>query len=151
MTGDRATPVDRPPSDRHNQLTAEARPWVENLLHIYAQLCDGHDPSGLGKLLEHATLTFGERGPVLGADAITETYTALLGSAGPTRHLVSNLIVSPTGEAQVKSVAAYTRWTLAGHSPTLVGMGRYLSEFIHVDGCWRFAAHTVQRDWFLEG
>ena len=135
---------------------------MENLLGTYARLCDERDTRGLGDLLGDAELRFGTAAPVTGRRAITQLYDSAFAPGRQTRHLVSNVIVtraaavdetvsrlSDRGSEAVESSAYYTRWVL-NPAPHLVGIGQYVSTFVRDDGSWRFATHTVHRDWLEE-
>lgn len=136
-------------SAEQHELAATARPWVENLLHTHADQRDRRDMVGLGTSLAGATLRFGDSEPGFGAAAVTHTYGTLLRAGDRTQHLVSNLIVTAGDPARVTTSAAYTRWT-PDPAPALAGVGAHLSESAIDGGHWRFTAHKVRRDWFLE-
>ncbi len=134
---------------RTDELPAVARPWVENLLHTYAELCDLRDSEALGRLLADATVKFGDAEPTVGRAAVTALYARLFADAGRTQHLLSNLIVTEADHDRVTTRTAYTRWTL-DPAPTMVGMGHYLSEFVLRGANWIFTGHNVRRDWLME-
>ena len=60
-----------------------------------------------------------------------------------------NAVITQAAPQSATSRVHYTRWVL-DPAPTLVGMGEYHSEFVAEGAHWRFAAHTVRRDWFQE-
>ena len=128
---------------------ASARADIENLLYRYAQLCDEADAAGLGSLLGGAEIRFGNQPPIQGAEPIATFYAGVLGNASTTRHLISNVIIEPTGEHQAHAHARYARW-LVRDEPELVGLGDYQSDFVCEGGKWRFATHQVVRTWFRE-
>lgn len=129
--------------------TGDVRAAVENLLGTYARLCDERDVAGLAALLSDAVVTFGDADPVTGSDGVADLFEGAFSAGHRTRHLVTNAVVEQTSPQSVTSRVCYTRWIL-DPAPTLVGMGEYQSEFVVDEAHWRFAAHTVRREWFQE-
>jgi hypothetical protein len=102
----------------------------------------GHVPRGCNLALRGQRARFGTA-------ATTHTDGTLLRAGDRTRHLVSNLIVTAGDPARVTPSAEYTRWT-PDPAPALAGVGAHLSESPIDGGHWKFTAHKVRRDWFLE-
>lgn len=127
-------------SAEQHELAATARPWAENLLHTHADQRGRRDAG--------ATLRFGDSEPGFGT-ATTHTYRTLLRAGDRTQHLVSNLIVTARDPARVTTSAAYTRW-IPDPAPALAGVAAHLPESAIDGGHWKFTAHNVRRDWFLE-
>ena len=119
---------------------------LENLLYRYAELADERDAEGLGRLLADATLEFPGAGAVRGAGPISEHYRGIFDGTPPSRHVVTNVIVSADGADTASTRCRYARWLL-GASAQLVALGEYESTFHRGDGQWRFHRHVVTRSW----
>jgi len=83
---------------------------------------------------------------VSGAAPVTELYRRAFDGTPPSRHLVTNVIVSMESRDRAAARCRYARW-LFETSAELVTLGEYESTFHRGDDGWRFARHTVTRSW----
>jgi 3-phenylpropionate/cinnamic acid dioxygenase small subunit len=119
---------------------------LENLLYRYAELADARDAEGLSRLLADATVEFPGSGTLRGAGRIGEHYREVFDGTPPSRHVVTNVIVSAAGADTASTRCRYARWLL-GTSADLVALGEYQSGFRRDNGGWRFDRHVVTRSW----
>jgi hypothetical protein len=125
---------------------AAVRHEVENLLYRYAELADAQDADGIGHLLADATLVFPGTGPLHGCGPVGEHFRRLFEGTPPSRHVVTNVIVTAGGGETASARCRYARWLL-GASADLVALGEYESTFHRSAGDWRFDRHVVTRSW----
>ncbi|MFC9556960.1 nuclear transport factor 2 family protein [Rhodococcus sp. NPDC056960] len=120
---------------------------VHNLLGTYAEHAGNRDANAVAALFDYATVEFA--GTALrGRDAISAHYTALLATAPPSRHLLTNTIIDVTGPDQAAARCRYSRWSIDPDA-TLLAIGDYRATFIHDHNEWRFASFAVARAWQL--
>jgi len=85
-------------------------------------------------------------GTLRGAGRIGQHYRRGFDGTPPSRHVVTNVIVSTDGEDTADTRCRYARWLL-GTSADLVALGEYQSSFRRDNGGWRFDRHVVTRSW----
>ncbi|MGP6175374.1 nuclear transport factor 2 family protein [Corynebacterium sp. A21] len=116
---------------------------ISNKLAQYAAAMDQQDPDAAGLLLAHARLHFKDQPPYDGAEEITRFYTTVFPSSAPTRHIVSNLVVTSRDDSATYQ-AYYQRWSLAEpHQPHCESIGGYYGHFTRTNSALRWADHHV--------
>lgn len=135
-------------SAEQHELAATARPRAENLPHPHAGQRSRRDVAGPGTSLPGATLRFADSEPGFGT-ATTYTYRTLL------RALTAPSTWSAISSSRpgIRHASPPLRRTPDGpriRHRHLAGVAAHLPESAIDGGHWKFTAHNVRRDWFLE-
>lgn len=127
---------------------------IQCLVHRYPRLLDSGDLVGLGLLLANATVHFeGREDPVV-CDAAEVTrmfadFVRLYDGVPRTRHLITNLIVSPMSgnEASATSTVLVVQ-AAPGFPLQPIITGDYRDRFSKLGGEWRFVERHITNDLF---
>jgi 3-phenylpropionate/cinnamic acid dioxygenase small subunit len=136
-------------------VTADDYFQIQNLIYRYCDRIDRGDFAGIGALFEHAAIYVPALAePVRGAQAVAAMYTAFTRvypetGTPRTRHVMSNVIIEPDGEAQARaeSYILVHQATPALALQPIIG-GRYYDRFAYVGGAWRFSERRIEIDLF---
>jgi len=135
------TPGDQQSSDRA----------IANLIATYAELVDGGDFAGVGRLLANATFSGGVES-VNGSDAIEtmlrENVIIYQDGTPRTQHITTNLVIEVDEPAGTATSRAY--FTALQALPDLplqpIVSGRYHDRFERRNGHWHFVERRVKTD-----
>ncbi len=135
-----------------------ARAEISDLIYGYAELMDVGDFAGIGRLLEHASISVeGSQNAVTGSEAVEATYTRWStrypDSGTPkTKHVITNVMVKvdDTGDSATARAYFTVLQAVEGKLPLQpILAGRYRDSFQRVEGRWRFTRLHVL--WDLSG
>lgn len=126
---------------------------ITNLIYRYAQLIDGGDLDGVGKLFEHGRICGVEDGPpetvFAGRAAVRGMYETLVriydDGTPKTKHHTTNVqldIDDDRGTARATSYYSVTQATPELPLQIIV-TGHYKDTFQRIDGVWRFDSRTM--------
>ncbi|MBS0366934.1 MAG: nuclear transport factor 2 family protein [Proteobacteria bacterium] len=136
-------------------MTADDYIAIQNLVYRYGEGLDRGDFAAVARLFEHAALYVPvSEDPLRGAaaiEALFRRYTRLYPDSGTphTRHLISNVIIEPQGEAAARARSSVLVFQATAALPLqpVIG-GWYFDRFECVDGLWRFSERRMQMDLF---
>jgi 3-phenylpropionate/cinnamic acid dioxygenase small subunit len=122
---------------------------IENLIATYAFLVDDGDFTALGELLDDAEFSLNGGPAIRGQAAVEEfardTLQTYADGTPRTRHVTTNIIIEPGGEAGTAVSRSYFTvfQELPGFPLQAIASGRYHDRFRQQDGRWRFAHRSV--------
>jgi hypothetical protein len=124
---------------------------IRDLLTNYGRLLDAHDLAGYSHLFAKNGDWMGGFGSAKGPEAIQALMEKNLGVSpkgkpGSTYHLLTNFIISVTGD----TATAWSRWsfTVTGTDkrPSILYGGHYDDQLIREDGRWKFLRRVAVND-----
>ncbi len=123
----------------------DAHAAITKLVYRYAELIDGGDFVGIGRLFAHASIDTGDGQPIEGSEAIQRMYeqnTRRYPDNGTphTRHVTTNLIIDVDDDGRGAACRSYVVvFQQVGDFPLQpVWTNRYQDRFERADGAWRF-------------
>lgn len=136
-------------------MTADDYFAIQNLIYRYCDRIDRGDFDGIGALFAHAAIHVPALPePLRGAARIAGMYrefTRVYPDSGTpkTRHVTSNVIIEPDGEAAARAQSYVLVHQAAPELPLqpIIG-GRYFDRFEKVGGTWRFSERRMEMDLF---
>jgi 3-phenylpropionate/cinnamic acid dioxygenase small subunit len=143
-----------PAAALEDTATMSSARQIENLIARYAELVDGGDFDGLGRLLAQAAFSLNGGEPIFGASEIsrlaTDTLVVHSDQTPRTHHVTTNLLIEINEPADTAIARSYfTVIQQAGDRPLqLVAAGRYRDQFSRRAGPWLFTARAVISDFF---
>ncbi|CAM3201880.1 Ring hydroxylating enzyme beta subunit [Mycobacterium intermedium] len=126
---------------------------ITNLIYRYAELIDGGDLDGVGKLFEHGHIYAVENGPpetvFAGHAAVRGMYEALVriydDGTPKTKHHTTNVQLDIDDDRETARATSYYSVTQATPELPLqiIVTGHYKDTFRRIDGVWRFDSRTM--------
>jgi 3-phenylpropionate/cinnamic acid dioxygenase small subunit len=135
---------------------------IAALIHRYAELVDGGDFDGVGRLFADATYRSERGGCYQGAAAVQEVLRRLIivyDGTPRTKHVTTNVTIQVDAAASGATARSYyTVFQATAELPLqAIIAGRYHDRFACADGVWRFVDRMIFVDlvgdlrWHLRG
>jgi len=126
---------------------------ITNLIYRYAELADSGDIDGQGALFTHGEFKGMFGGHTVDAKKPQRIFEPPLKcttmvSRGK-KHIVANLqiyVADDGNSATCRSISLPLQEVPGTKKLQVIGVGRYLDEFIKIDGEWHFASRQLIRD-----
>lgn len=124
---------------------------IRSLSYAYTFALDAGDFAEVARILQHATLRFGDDGrSVSGPEAIERFYASqvITYDGDPrTRHLITNHVVDVTGDTATGRCYFTVLQKRPGEPYGVILGGQYRDAFARVDGAWRFAEKHIRPEY----
>jgi ketosteroid isomerase-like protein len=118
------------------------REAIRNLARAYADCIWRIDTAGAVELFtEDGVMNTGDRPPIVGRKALTETYMSMVEGAG-LQPFVHNHVIELNGDAATGRCYLDLRMIRDGES--LIGSGYYVDEYQRTADGWKFRSRTLE-------